>query len=85
MSKLQQGIKMYRMFSAFESMVPFPVFVIWKLKTVGWCARRQKQQTLQVATTRHAMPGEGNQNICDLENSRQGLALNTSVMCHYYT
>lgn len=40
--ELQQGIKMYRMFFAFQSMIPFPVFVILKLKTFGSCARQQK-------------------------------------------
>lgn len=26
---------------AFQSMIPFPVFVILKLKTFSWCARQQ--------------------------------------------
>jgi hypothetical protein len=82
--KLQQGVKVHRMFSAFQGMIPFPVFVILKLKTVGRRARQQRQQTLQVATTPYAMPREGNQNICDLGKSRQGFALSTSLMHHYY-
>jgi hypothetical protein len=65
-------------------MIPFPVFVILKLKTFGWCARQQKQQTPLVTNTPHTMPGQGNQNICDLRKSRLGFVLNTKAMYHHY-
>lgn len=76
---------MYRMFFAFQSMIPFPVFVILKLKTFGWCARQQKLQTPQVGTAPHATPEEDNQNICDLRKSRWGFVLDTKFMHHHYT
>lgn len=64
-------------------MIPFPVFVILKLKTFGWCARQQRLQTPQVTNTPHAR--EGNQNSSDFRKSQLGFVLNAKLMSHHYT
>lgn len=65
----RSGIRACRSTPARSSNIPYdfclskldslPVFVILKLKTFGWCARQQKQQTLQVDTTPPLMPCQG--------------------------
>lgn len=72
-------------FFAFQSLILFPVFVILKLKTFGWCARQQKQQTLQVATTPPLMPCQGKaiKIPATLENHARVWARHQLHLSHY--
>lgn len=65
-------------------MIPFPVFVILKLKTFGWCARQQSLQTPQVTNTRHAMP-ERALKASLTSKSWLRFVFNTKLMYHHYT
>lgn len=65
-------------------MIPFPVFVILKLKTFGWCARQQSLQTPQVTNTRHAMP-ERALKASLTSKSWLHFVFNTKLMYHHYT
>lgn len=73
------------MFFAFQSMIPFPVFVILKLKTFGWCARQQNQETPQVTNTPHAMPAKAIKVSVTSEKSQLGFVLDTKLIHHCYT
>lgn len=65
-------------------MIPFPVFVILKLKTFDWCARQQSLQTPQVTIISHAMPGKTIKTSLTLENHGWDFALNTKLMYHHF-
>lgn len=72
-------------FFAFQSMIPFPVFVILKLKTFAWCARQQNQETSQVTNTLCVMPGKAIKVSVTSEKSRLGFVLDTKLIYHCYT
>lgn len=66
--ELQQGIKNVPYVFVFQSMIPFPVVVILKLKTFDWCARQQRLQTPQVTNTARAMPGKAIETVLTSQN-----------------
>lgn len=72
-------------FFAFQSLILFPVFVILKLKTFGWCARQQKQQTLRVTSTTPPMPCQGKaiKIPTTLENHARVCARHQLHLSHY--